>query len=673
MSKSWLHRLATVTAAATFVATALAGCAVVVALGVGGAVAPAGASGCSPHCPNPLPDPMVYVADNGSGTVSVFDAITYAVTGSVDVGSGPTGVAVDQPAGTVYVTNTDSDSVSVVSEATLAVTTTIALGYGTAPTGVVVTPDGATAYVADSGTDVVSVIDTSTNAVTATIAVGDDPTAVAVGPNGADVYVTDTLSNAVSVIATATNSVTSTVGVGEFPSAITVGPLGNYVYVTNECGKDEYCDSRGTLSRIGTSKNTVTTYTVGYAPVAVAVTPDAESLYVVNSCGPQVTPPPKPLPGPDCGDDQGADPANVTTFDVSTMTVESDPQIGSAQPGVAEGAAASPDGSSVFVANSCGTDPTCGSGGTVSVFDTDSDTEVASVPVGVDPLGVAVSGPWDPQQNQSSLTSSTGPAVAWIGPYAYFAEDVSGTVMYEWFDSATHGWGATASVPGASSSLAPALTAVGDTLWAAWTTSSDTIEYNELDTSTGTWMFNSAGNIPPVPQAGTDKSPELANLDGVVYVAWKGHTTDGVFYTSNDNGSWSSQASISGATTGNPPAIAALGSDTLEFAWTSETTDRVYFDSDIGGTFGTATLQPQAATHYGPALAVTPSGVYLMWAEAGTGTLAYSLDTAGGWTPERFVPSALTGAKPALAAAGYNLYAVWQGSGNTTLWYDSFD
>lgn len=91
-------------------------------------------------------------------------------------------LAVDPaPAGTacsVYVTNSGSDSVTVIDGSNNSVIATIAVGA--APSGVVVAPSGLI-YVVTTGANTVSVIDASTNTVTASIPVGSHPSGVAVG------------------------------------------------------------------------------------------------------------------------------------------------------------------------------------------------------------------------------------------------------------------------------------------------------------------------------------------------------------------------------------------------------------------------------------------------------------------------------------------------------------
>ena len=93
----------------------------------------------------------------------------------------PWGVAVDATTGTVYVTNEDSNTVSVIKEATDQVAATIPVGDG--PQGVAVDAATDTVFVTNFSGDSVSVISGATNTVTATIALGQlaiEPNSVAV-------------------------------------------------------------------------------------------------------------------------------------------------------------------------------------------------------------------------------------------------------------------------------------------------------------------------------------------------------------------------------------------------------------------------------------------------------------------------------------------------------------
>jgi YVTN family beta-propeller protein len=82
-----------------------------------------------------------YVTNRDSNTVSVIDTATNTVTATIPVGGGPIGVAVTSDGSKVYVANASSNSVSVIGTATNTVIATIPVN-ATPPIGVAVTPDG---------------------------------------------------------------------------------------------------------------------------------------------------------------------------------------------------------------------------------------------------------------------------------------------------------------------------------------------------------------------------------------------------------------------------------------------------------------------------------------------------------------------------------------------------
>ena len=116
----------------------------------------------------------VYVANGGTGTVSVIDTATNTVIGSpIPVGTAPQGVAITPDGTRVYVANQNSNSVSVIDTATNTVIgSPITVGSG--PRGMAITPDGAFAYVTNFAGNTVSVIAIDTApAVTGTPPAGD--------------------------------------------------------------------------------------------------------------------------------------------------------------------------------------------------------------------------------------------------------------------------------------------------------------------------------------------------------------------------------------------------------------------------------------------------------------------------------------------------------------------
>ena len=102
------------------------------------------------------------------------------------MGVAPFSVAITPDGAFAYVTNFDSNEVSVLATASNTVVATGPLGTRRAG-GVTITPDGAFAYVTDfvfdgDGTDSVSVLSTASNTVVATVPVGRGPVGVAIMP-----------------------------------------------------------------------------------------------------------------------------------------------------------------------------------------------------------------------------------------------------------------------------------------------------------------------------------------------------------------------------------------------------------------------------------------------------------------------------------------------------------
>ena len=284
-----------------------------------------------------------YITNTDSNTVSVIDTATNTVIATVNVGSYPFGVAVN-PVGTkIYVPNEGSNDVSIIDTATNTVTATVKVGFG--PHGAAVNPEGTKVYVTNYGDNNVSVIDTATNTVTATVNVGGNPQGVAVTPDGTKLYVVNYWDSTVSVIDTATNIVTATVPVGYDPNGVAVNPEGTKVYVTTS--------GDSTVSVIDTTTNTVTaTVPVGRSPFGVAFTPDGKKVYVTNQ-----------------------NDGSVSVIDTATNNVIATVNVGSNPFGIA----VNPEGTKIYVAN--------GNSNNVSVIDSATNNVIATVNVGDNPIG----------------------------------------------------------------------------------------------------------------------------------------------------------------------------------------------------------------------------------------------------------------------------------------------
>ena len=290
----------------------------------------------------------VYVANQGNNTVSVLNASrcsAFDVSGcaspsaTVHVGSGPTGIAVDQATDSVYVANNSGNTVSVIDGVTcnatrqkgcMGITATISAGDG--PSAIGVNPTTDTIYVTDSGSfksatatvgDAVSVIDGATcnaevqsgcDQTPRTVTVGSGPLGIAVDPTTDSIYVANSgqfgaantaLGHTVSLIDGATCNATDQAGCGNAAATVIVGvaPWGiavnqrtNKIYVANNTGGDTpaslsvingaTCDTTNTSGCAGRPSELTGP---GFAPNGIALDPTTQVLYTANFYGASVS------------------------------------------------------------------------------------------------------------------------------------------------------------------------------------------------------------------------------------------------------------------------------------------------------------------------------------------------------------------------------------------------
>jgi YVTN family beta-propeller protein len=163
-------------------------------------------------------DARVFVADSGSDNLSVISDVTNSTVGSVSVGSTPFGVAFDNRSDRLFVANGGSGTVTVVNASTLAVVANVTVGLD--PVGVAYDPVSGDVFVANMGSADVSVLSSSTNAVVATDPVGVAPYGVAVDNASGEVYVSDSQSESVTVLDPSGTSSITTLAVGGIPEGL---------------------------------------------------------------------------------------------------------------------------------------------------------------------------------------------------------------------------------------------------------------------------------------------------------------------------------------------------------------------------------------------------------------------------------------------------------------------
>jgi YVTN family beta-propeller protein len=204
-------------------------------------------------------------------------------------------------AGTAYVTNENSSSVTPINTATNSAGTPITVGSD--PVGVAITPNGKTAYVTLIGSGTVVPINISAGTAGTPITVGGAPFGIAITPNGQTAYVGSNGTNTVTPINIATNTPGTPINVGQLPENIAITPNGQTAYVASVAA--------GTITPINIATNTAgTPIDIGGNPEAIEITPNGQTAYV--------------------GDGNYVDPVDLATGTVGTPIV-----VETASPGIA--------------------------------------------------------------------------------------------------------------------------------------------------------------------------------------------------------------------------------------------------------------------------------------------------------------------------------------------------
>jgi YVTN family beta-propeller protein len=212
---------------------------------------------------------IVYVTQNRlSGGMVRINASTNQVVSAHGVGSVPRGLVVSPDGSRVYITNENSGTISVFNTSTLAPPTTITGLFQ--PVGLAITPDGSRLYVAAFGGDSVQVVSTSSGTVTNTIPLGTNtrPFDVAINPAGTLAYAANSggVNGTVSVIQTSDDTVLTNILVGTTLFGVAFTSNGERAYVTiNNSG------SGNTVAAINVASSTVIggPITVGNSPWGV--------------------------------------------------------------------------------------------------------------------------------------------------------------------------------------------------------------------------------------------------------------------------------------------------------------------------------------------------------------------------------------------------------------------
>ena len=142
------------------------------------------------------------------------------------------------------------------------------------PIGVSSNPITKKIYVSNNDSDTVSVIDSTSNKVLTSINVEDGPAGIAINSNTNQIYVANYYSDNVSVIDGENDLVIDVINVGDTPRNIQVNTVTNKIYVANYFGNS--------ISVIDGNTNSVIEYIDIERPWGVSVNTDSNSIYITS-------------------------------------------------------------------------------------------------------------------------------------------------------------------------------------------------------------------------------------------------------------------------------------------------------------------------------------------------------------------------------------------------------
>lgn len=172
----------------------------------------------------------IYVANRGSWTLSIIDGDTDTIIKTLPLDALPKAIAVDTTTGYAYVTNEGANSVTVVDDSDNIAAT---IETGARPVGIAVDEANGRLLVANYDDGTVSVFGTSDFAQEATVAVGTNPWAIAFDSGDEKAFVTNYGSNSTSVIDNTLAVTNVACGTNPYALAVDEGQSPHKTYVGN--------------------------------------------------------------------------------------------------------------------------------------------------------------------------------------------------------------------------------------------------------------------------------------------------------------------------------------------------------------------------------------------------------------------------------------------------------
>ena len=225
---------------------------------------------------NPLTS-RIYVANHGSGTVSVIDVRSDQLIATIKVDPLPYSIAVNQKTNQVFVSSVYSNALKIIDGTTNAVTSLKSGSYD----AMAINSNAGLLYLMSYESSDLTVLNLNNRTFSKLPMGATHPWAFARNPVTSILYVTR-IGNADVVAYNEQSHTSSIIKTGNYPCAIAINSRTNRVYVLN------YADETVTVID-GAANRVLATLPVGNHPQAIAVDEDANQAYVANVHGNTLT------------------------------------------------------------------------------------------------------------------------------------------------------------------------------------------------------------------------------------------------------------------------------------------------------------------------------------------------------------------------------------------------
>jgi YVTN family beta-propeller protein len=330
----------------------------------------------------PAPSYQVYVSNEKSGDVTVFDGSSNQVLATIPVGKRPRGIHASPDGKRVYVALSG---------------TPIAAPPQLDSKGNPIFQKGKDdddddSAKSDKSADAIGVVDVAQRKLIGKISAGSDPEEFSLSKDGTQLYISNEDVKTASVINIATGKVEHIIAVAQEPEGVATAPDGKRFYVTCEAGGDVYAIDTANYSTVGHFKVNVRPRTMDFMPgggVGFIPSESTGELNVIDTVNYKVLkvialpPTSRPMSVKVSIDGQklyvsNGRAGNVSVLDARTYELLNTIKVGTRPWGMA----LSPDGKFLYTANGPSND--------VSVVDLAANKEIARVKAGMSPWSVTV-------------------------------------------------------------------------------------------------------------------------------------------------------------------------------------------------------------------------------------------------------------------------------------------